>query len=121
MKESDVMKGIRRCLDTWSISGVVKWYTRIQCGKIRIGAHFLQLSMPGTPDYLALMRGRQDQLIAVFIEAKSPDGRLRPEQIGFQTKHHNGQDVFVLTIRDAKHLHEFIAAHGFDLLGTIDV
>lgn len=112
------MKAVKICLRTNQLSGVVVNYHRLNSGTVqnnRTGS-WVHLGDKDTPDWLALIRGRQKQLIAVYIECKSTDGKIRPGQIEFQQKHHNGQDIYVLTIRDVATLHEFLDTVGYNSL-----
>lgn len=119
--ESQVSKDIRQCLDSWMGSEVVQWWERLQSIKIRHQGYWIKGCKPGTSDFLALIRGRDGQLIACFIEAKATVGKLRPEQIIFQKKYHNGKDIFVLTIRNSEELSKFLNNYGIDKLEGINL
>lgn len=121
MLEKEVNKSIRTCLNSWSISGVVVWWTRLQCGKIRVGAYYVQLCEKGTPDFLALVRAKTGGLAAVFIESKGHTGQLRPEQIKFQKEYSIKDGVYVLKISDVKELGKFIDNIGIDLVKDIEI
>lgn len=120
MLEREISKQVDQALKSWRLTKVVEWYMRIQSGKVRLGAHFMKLADKGTPDYLALIRTKENNLAAVFIEVKSPTGQLGPNQIQF-AKDHIKKDIYVLEIRDVKDLNGFINDIGIDYIKDIEI
>lgn len=114
MLEKEVVKKIRQSLSTWQMTGVVEWFERLQSLKIRHQGYWIQGCAKGTPDFLALVRNKDNGLTAVFIEAKSPTGELRLEQEEFAHKYNKKNNIHVLKISDPKELNSFINEIGID-------
>ena len=69
----------------------------------------------GTPDFLALVNGKEG-LIALFIEAKSESGTLRPEQMAFMTKYQSHPYINMLVLKDIYKLNEYIDLYAVDMV-----
>jgi hypothetical protein len=118
--EKDLMSKISKRLDLYRFTGEVCWYSRLQCGKIRVGSYFVKMCDKGTPDWLALVRNREDRLTALFIEAKSDSGCLRKEQSEFistNTKH----DIHILVCTDISQLITWIDKNAKDFVDLLPV
>jgi len=72
IKESNIQHAIRECLE-WH-----KFFVR----KIQQGA----LSEPGIPDLWCIGLNKNRETIQVWIEVKTPTGRLSPYQEDFRTE-----------------------------------
>ena len=116
MLEKEVIKEIRQRLEAYSITGEVEWWERLQSLKIRHHGNWIQGCAKGTPDFIALIRGENKELIAIFIEAKSPKGMLRPEQAQFADKYNKKKDIYVLKVTNSSQLVGFINEYGIDRL-----
>lgn len=117
--ERDIMKQISQRLGTYKLCGEVVWYHRIQAGKAKIGSYYIQLAESGTPDYFALIRGRNDGLLALFIEAKSDTGVLRQCQNEFISKFMGKKDIYILVMRDISELDKWIDKHAKDFVNLL--
>lgn len=122
--ESDVMKSVKRRLETWAMTGEVIWWLRINCGKIKdpYSPAWIQLAPKGTPDFIAIIRSKKDGIRAVFIECKRSDGTgiLSPDQKKFKNKYESIDYIDVLQIDDPKQLDNFIEAWAIDTVSLID-
>lgn len=112
--ESDVMSGIKRRLEHYEFAKIVVWWTRLQSFKIKHFGNWIHGCAKGTSDFVAVIRNKHNNLTVVFLEAKSDTGKLRPEQIQFRDKHHNGHDVLYCEIRDPKEVDNIINNIGID-------
>ena len=77
----------------------------------------LFISTPrGKTNYLYdyYLRGQNDELLALFIEAKSDTGQLRHKQMEFITKMANKKDVYILVMRDIEELDIWIGKYAKD-------
>lgn len=75
MTESEISKSIAQYL-----SGAGIFNLRLQSGRVQKGKSFIHLCKNGTPDRMALVKGK-----SIFIEVKTKDGKFEPEQ---QNVHH---------------------------------
>ena len=107
--EKDLMKQISHRLDLYKGMGQVEWWARLQSGKVKniYSNTWIRLCDKGTPDYIALIRNKQEGITVLFIEAKSDTGYLRKEQLRFIDKH-SKKDILVLVVKDIKHLNDMI-------------
>ncbi len=120
--EKDLIKQIEQRLSVLKLTGEVQWYSRLNSGKVKTYyGSYIKLCDKDTPDYLALMVGREHPLIAVFIEAKSDTGKLRPGQLLFKQKYAVKECFWYLELRDIKELDQFIDKHAKDFVETIGV
>lgn len=106
--EKHLMKQISNRLGIYRLTGEVVWHHRIQSGMAKVGTYHIKLAEAGTPDYFVLIRGRNDELVALFIEAKSDTGKLRTMQVSFITRFMGKKDVYILVLKDIKDLDKFI-------------
>jgi len=77
-KESDITNAILALL---RVHGIAAWRTGV--GAFRASyqgrERFVRLGTPGMADIVGILPGGQ----ALFVEVKSPTGRVRPEQLAF--------------------------------------
>lgn len=112
--EKDVVKEIRSCLISWHFDGTVVYWERLNSGKVQSGPHWIRMCRIGTPDFIAVVRNKQDNLSVVFIECKSDTGKLRKEQQDFVDKYNVLKDVYVITVRCRKDLVDVLLKVGRD-------
>ena len=117
IKERDLMHHIIKRLELYQMTGEVEWFSRLQCGKIKHFGNWIKLCDKGTPDFLALIRGRLG-LMALFIEAKSDIGIIRKDQVEFMKKH-TKDDICVLIVRDVSDLDKWVEKYAKDFVSTI--
>lgn len=117
--ERDLSTQIKHILLLYNLTGEVEWYSRLQCGRINVGLHWLKLCDTGTPDYLALIRNRKDGLTALFIEAKSTKGKLSKEQKEFKEKYNRKSGFAVITITDINELVIWIAKNAKNFVNSL--
>ena len=114
------MKSIHQRLSIYEITGEVIWFGRLNSLKVKtITGKWVQGLPKGTPDWLALIRNRQDVVSALFIECKSDSGRLRKEQSLFHDKYNKKKGVFVIEIRDPKEFDNWIDKNAKDFVACI--
>ena len=106
--ERDLMAQVSQRLGVYKCTGDVLWYSRLQCGKIKVGYHWIKLCDKGTPDWLTLVRNKNNGITALFIECKSNKGKLRKEQEEFFEKYHKLKDIHVLVMTDILELDSMI-------------
>jgi hypothetical protein len=120
--ERDLMKLIDQRLGVYQSSGEVIWYNRLNAGKVKTYyGSYLQLSKKGTPDYIALIRNRQEGITVLFIEAKSDTGKLRKEQRIFQAKYEKVDGIYFMCITDIKDLDYWIDKNAKDFVKDISI
>lgn len=117
--ERDLMHQITQRLGIYKLCGEVIWFHRIQSGQAKVGAYYIKLAEAGTPDFFVLVRGRNDELVALFIEAKSDTGKLRSCQQGFINRFMGKKDVYILVMRDIKDLKEWMDKYAKDFVSLL--
>lgn len=120
MLEKEVVKQIDQDLSIRNMMGEVEWYTRLNSGKVRTQfGSWIKLCESGTPDFIALVRNKQNGITVLFIEAKGEGGSLRTEQIRFAEVHNKKKDFFVIKVDDISQLRTFINEIAVDKLEEI--
>lgn len=71
VSETSVSASIKQYLDARHI-----WNIRINSGKVKVNGGWMQLAAEGTPDRLALFKGK-----SIWIEVKTIGGKLSAAQI----------------------------------------
>lgn len=117
--EKDIIKQIHKRLAIYSLTGECEWYTRLQSGKVKLNKYFIKMCDPGTPDYLALVRGRNNNILALFIEAKSDNGKLRASQEEFKQKYGYKEGFWYLEIRDIVQLDNWFTKNAKDFVNLL--
>ena len=118
--ESELLKQIKIFLWQRELTGEVVWSTRLNSLSVKtIYGGRVRGCVEGTPDYIALVRGRNDNILACFIEAKSDTGTLRPSQKEFINKYGTKEGVFTLVIRDIKELEKWFDKYAKDYVSCI--
>ena len=114
------MKQIDQRLGIYQLSGAVIWYTRLNAGRIKsYYGTYLRLAPKGTPDYIALIRSRQDNLVALFIEAKSDTGKVRDDQKIFISKYGTKEGIFVIVLKDIRDLDKWITKYAKNFVDSL--
>lgn len=107
--ERDLSKQICELLEVYKLTGECEWWIRLNSGHVKTYyGSYIKLAAKGTPDFLALMRNRENSITALFIEAKSNKGKLRKEQVEFNNKYNHKSNLSVITITEIYHLKEWI-------------
>ena len=115
--EKELMKQIKDRLSIYELTGEVIWYGRLNSLEVKTIYGGRIKGMPkGTPDYLALVRGRANNILALFIEAKSNTGKVRIEQSIFINKYGTKEGVFVMILRDIRDLDKWINKNAKDFV-----
>lgn len=118
--EKDLIKQISQQLDIYKMTGEVEWWARLNSGKVKTYyGSYIKLCDKDTPDFLALVRGRQAPLLAVFIEGKSDSGKLRVGQEAFKQKYAIKECFWYLELRDIKELHNWFNKHAKDFVALL--
>lgn len=118
--ERDLMKQISQRLSVYTLTGEVQWWTRLNSGKVKTYyGSFIKLCDKNTPDFLALIRDRQDTITALFIEAKSDTGTVEKGQIAFADKYNRKDNIRVITLRDIKELDTWVDKYAKDYVASI--
>lgn len=121
MSEADLMQQIKSRLNLWQMTGDVVWWTRLQSGSINLGQRWVRLAEKGTPDFVAVIRNKQQNIAVLFIEAKSLKGKLTLEQKEFNHKYNKYKDVFVATVDHIDCLKSIVNTLAYDRLQDIKI
>jgi len=108
--EADLNKQIREKLELFESCGVIKWFERLNTGKVKtLYGSYLQLCREGTPDWIVILKNKQDKIAVLFIEAKSDIGlkQHREGQDDFMDKY-NQNGLKVIRTADIKDIIKFI-------------
>lgn len=110
LTESQVLKKVLIKLKALTeLTGDVLWHSRLQAGKINLGRNWIQLSDPGTPDVIAIIRCMDNRLAILFIECKRTGvTRLRYEQQQFFNSMETKPMVACVIINDPAQLNSAI-------------
>lgn len=119
--ERDLMTQIKNRLGVYKCSGECIWFFRIPSGKAKVGTYYINLAEAGTPDYVALIRNREDNITVLFLEAKSDTGKLSSKQSDFMNKYNRKPGICVLEIRDINTLDVWIEKNAKDFVATISI
>jgi hypothetical protein len=118
--ERDIIKQIQQRLGVYQCTGEVEWFSRMNSGNVKTSfGSYIKLCERGTPDFLALVNGKEG-LIALFIEAKSESGTLRPEQLAFMTKYQSHPYINMIVVKDIEKLNQFIDLYAVDRTKEMD-
>jgi hypothetical protein len=114
--ERELMLQVKNRLSGYELTGNVLWYGRLNSLEVKTiyGGRIKGLPK-GTPDWLVLVRGKFDSILALFIECKSDYGTVRPTQTEFIRKYGVKKGVSVIVLRDIKDLDEWINKYGIDI------
>jgi hypothetical protein len=115
--EKDLIKQIDVILSQRQLTGEVEFSTRLNSGTVKTYyGSYVKLCKSGTPDFLALVRGREDKILALFIEAKSDTGRLRQDQEIFKQKYGYKEGFWFLELRDINELIKWFDKYAKDFV-----
>lgn len=124
MLEREVSASIAKRLAIYQLSGEVLWALRINSGSVppEFRVH-IKLAPKGTPDYLCLIKNKNNGISAIFIEVKRSDGKgkLSPEQKDFKDKYmviH--KDIYCMTVNNPHDLDNIITEIAYDKLKDIN-
>lgn len=117
--EKEIMKQIGQRLSIYRLTGECIWHHRIQSGQAKVGEYYIRLAEAGTPDWFAIIRGRNNEILALFIEAKSDTGKLREIQQKFIDRFIGKADVHILIIRDIKDLDKWIGKYAKNFVNLL--
>lgn len=118
--EKTLIKQIDDFLSVRHLTGEVEFYLRINSGNVKTYfGSYIKLARKGTPDYLAFVRGREDKILALFIEAKSDTGKLRPEQEQFKQKYEHKEGFWFMECRDMLELHTWFDKYAKDFVQSL--
>jgi hypothetical protein len=108
--EADLNKQIREKLELFESCGVIKWFERLNTGKVKtLYGSWLQLCREGTPDWIVILKNKMDKISVLFIEAKSDSGLKthREGQDDFMDKY-NSDGLKVIRTANIKEIIKFI-------------
>ena len=114
------MTQVKQRLSIYEMTGEILWYGRLNSLEVKTiyGGRIKGLPK-GTPDWLALIRGRADNILALFIECKSDTGQVRPTQTEFINKYGTKEGVFVMILRDIRDLDKWIDKNAKDFVSLL--
>lgn len=102
------------------MTGEVEWWSRLNSGRVKTYyGSYIKLCDKDTPDFLALVRGRNHPLLALFIEGKSDSGKLRSGQEIFKQKYAVKECFWYLEMRDIKQLDDWIDKNAKDFVALL--
>lgn len=117
--ERDLMKQIKNGLVTYKLCKQVIWFTRLQGGKAKVGSYYINLSEPGTPDWVVIILGKNKELGVLFIEAKSDTGKIRQSQKEWHDKHIGHPLLWIITMVNISQLDDFMNNNSYDFTNDI--
>ncbi len=118
--EKDLMLQVKQRLGVYELCGNVIWFGRLNSLEVKTIYGGRVKGMPkGTPDWLALVRGRSENILALFIECKSDSGQVRPTQTEFVNKYGTKEGVFVMILRDIRDLDKWIDKNSKDFASSL--
>lgn len=107
------MKQVKQRLAILELTGEVIWSGRLNSLEVKTIYGGRVKGLPqGTPDWLVLVRGRSDNIVALFIECKSDTGKIRDTQQYFINKYGTKEGLFIMVMRDIKELDRWIGKHA---------
>lgn len=113
------MRQVSDRLKLYSLTGEIIWHSRLQSGKVRQGLYFIKLCDPNTPDWLSLVRMKDNTVTALFIECKSDSGKLSIGQKHFHDTYNKQKDVVVMVLRDIKELDKWIDKYAINKVHSL--
>lgn len=118
--EKDIIKSVTQKLAIYTLTGECIWWARLNSLKVKtIMGTWIQGCPKGTPDLIAIIRGRKDEIIVLFIECKSSTGAMRKEQNEFFDKYRKYKDVYLMTLIDISQLDDFINQYAKDYVDLL--
>lgn len=115
--EKNLMKQISQRLSIYQQCRMVEWYGRLNSLKVKtIYGGVVQGLPKGTPDYIAIIRNKQDALTVLWIEAKSDRGTLRKEQKDFLKKYREIPGFDILVLQDINPLDWWMERNSKDFI-----
>lgn len=107
--ERDLMLQVKNRLSVFEMTGEVLWYGRLNSLEVKTiyGGRIKGLPK-GTPDWISLIRGKNNNILVLFIECKSDTGKVRDSQTEFINKYGTKEGVFIMILRDIKDLDKWI-------------
>lgn len=107
--EKELMLQVKQRLSIFEMTGEILWYGRLNSLEVKtIYGGRIKGCPKGTPDWLALVRGRSNNILALFIECKSNTGTVRPSQTEFINKYGTKEGLFTMVLRDIGDLDKWI-------------
>ena len=118
--EKELMLQVKNRLSVYEMTGEIIWHTRLNSLSVKtIYGGRVRGCKEGTPDWIVLVRGRADNILALFIECKSDKGTVRPKQSEFISKYGTKEGVFVMVLRDIRDLDKWIDKNAKDFVSLI--
>lgn len=118
--EKDVISGVKERLKIWEFHKIVLWADRLNSGRVKTEyGTWVQMCQKGTPDYLAIIRNKDNGLSMLWFECKSDTGRLRPEQEIFRNRFKSVKDVHYYVIDNPKMVDIIISDLGINRLNEL--
>lgn len=127
MSEAEVVLDIKKYLSGREMEHppTVLWWERLQSGSIHNGNQHIYLSRKGTADFLCLFVGKKKQVVALFIEAKSPDVEAKPRkgaQEDFMKKYNQRHiDMHYMIAQSREDVYKAIKELQYDMLQEIEL
>lgn len=115
--EKDLMLQIKNRLSVYEMTGEILWYGRLNSLEVKTiyGGRIRGLPK-GTPDWITLVRGRNNNILVLFIEAKSDKGVVRVSQTEFINKYGTKEGLFIMILRDIHDLDKWIEKNAKDFV-----
>lgn len=118
--EKTLLHQINQRLSCYQMTGEVIWSSRLNSGKVKTYyGTYVKMCEKNTPDFIALIRGRNNEVLALFLEGKSSTGVLSEGQRDFQKKYGIKPGVFVITIRNIEELDNWINKNAKDFVSFL--
>lgn len=108
------MKILGNRLSILRMTGEVINFHRLHAGKVKnqFSNAWIKLGDKNDPDWIVLVRNREDKITLLYIECKSDTGKLKPGQEEFIKRHSHKTDVVCMVLRDIKEFDKFIEKHA---------
>lgn len=119
--EKDLMNILENRLLILRMTGEVINFHRLNSGKVKniYTNSWIKLGEKDNPDWIVLVRNREDNITLLYIECKSDTGKLRPGQENFIKRHANNTDVFCMLLRDIKDFDTWVDKYSKDFVNML--
>lgn len=116
--EKDLMKILGNRLSILRMTGEVINFHRLQAGKVKnqYSNSWIKLGEKDDPDWVVLIRNRENRITLLYIECKSDIGKLRPGQEEFIRRHSQKTDVVCMLLKDILEFDKWINKNARDFV-----
>lgn len=119
--EKQLMKILENRLSVLRMTGEVINFHRLNSGKVKniYTNSWINLGDKDNPDWIALIRNRENNITLLYIECKSDTGKLRPGQESFIKRYSNKEDVVCMLLRDIKEFDNWIDKYSKNFVNLL--